>query len=144
MNLLKLLQQTKNKGFTLVELLVVIAIIAILSSFIVVQVGDARAKSRDAQREKNIKTIQDALAIYVVNSKTYPVTNGAVTLDGNDAVSQELINKDALPKMPKDPFSTGNYVYSYSSADGSTYTITYYLETNTIQGKSAGQQTVGP
>lgn len=134
---------SNKKGFTLVELLVVIAIIGMLGSIILVQIEQSRAKARDAQREKDVKTIQDALAIYVVNAKVYPTGNN-VEVTGSDAFSQTLKSADAITKTPHDPLGSGNYKYIYNSADGSTYTITYWLETSTVQGKEAGQHTASP
>jgi type IV pilus assembly protein PilA len=131
-----------NKGFTLVELLVVVAIMALLLSLVFVLFSSARAKSRDAKREAEIKSLQTALGIYVTNSGVYPVYTGPIT--GTDAMSSALLTSGAIPDIPKDPINSGNYVYTYDSTDGRTYTITYYLETNTILGKSAGQQIVGP
>lgn len=136
------LKATKS-GFTLVELLVVIAIITLLGSTILLQVEKARAKARDAQREKDIKTLQDSLALYVINNKVFPIA-GNMALTGADTVSQELVNKEALPKVPIDPLHTGNYQYIYNSSDGSTYTLTYYLETDSVLGKSLGIQTASP
>ena len=132
----------KNTGFTIIELLVVIAIIGLLSSIILVQVQSSRSRARDAERESEIKTIQNSLAIYVVNKKNFPVYSGA--LNGTDLVSTELKNNDALSQVPADPINSGNYVYSYASADGAAYTLTYYLETSSILGKSAGQQIAQP
>lgn len=131
-----------KKGFTIVELLVVMSIIVLLGSLILVQVSSSRARSRDAEREAEIKTLQNALAIYIVNNKLYPVYSGA--LSGADATSVALVNDGALQQVPLDPFNSGNYRYAYASTDGSTYTITYYLETNSISGKSAGVQTASP
>ena len=133
-----------RQGFTLVELLVVTAIISLLGSAIFVQVAQVRSKARDAQRERDIKTLQDSLAIYVVNNRTYPASDPAIALTGSDPVSQELINKESIPKIPLDPFNYNNYRYVYASVDGSTYLLTYYLETNTISGKSIGVQTASP
>jgi len=131
-----------EKGFTIVELLVVIAIIALLASLTFAMLQSTRAKSRDAERESEVKSLQNALAIHVVNDKVYPVFTGAIT--GIDTLSTQLLNSGAFSSIPKDPLNTGNYVYQYSSSDGSTYAITYFLETNNIPGKPAGQQTVGP
>ncbi|MBI2640467.1 MAG: type II secretion system protein GspG [Candidatus Sungbacteria bacterium] len=129
-------------GFTIVELLVVMAIIVLLGSLILVQVSSSRARSRDAERESEIKTLQNALAIYAVNNRTYPIYSGP--LSGADQASVALVNDGALNQVPVDPFNSGNYQYAYDSADGSTYTLTYYLETNSISGKSAGVHTATP
>ncbi|PIS08253.1 hypothetical protein COT76_02470, partial [Candidatus Berkelbacteria bacterium CG10_big_fil_rev_8_21_14_0_10_33_10] len=51
-------------GFTLIELLVVIAIIGILAGVVVVNVGSAQAKARDAKRISDMKAIQTALEMY--------------------------------------------------------------------------------
>lgn len=140
---LKIRYSSFRGGFTLIELLVVIAIIGLIGSMIFTQLNQARAKARDAQRERDIKTLQEALALYANNSRAYPLGDNVVLI-GTDAISQELMNKDTVTRVPKDPLNTGDYQYKYNSADGSTYLLTYYLETNTILGKNIGAQTAGP
>jgi len=52
-------------AFTLVELLVVISVISMLSSVIIVNVQSARAKSRDAVREQQLRQIDNATQMYI-------------------------------------------------------------------------------
>lgn len=131
-----------KRGFTVVELLVVISIIALLSSLVFVQFQTARIRARDAEREEKIKTLQNALAIYVINKHNYPLYSGALT--GSDAASIALLNSDVIPEIPLDPLNAGNFRYIYESTDGYTYLLTYYLETGSIPGKTTGKQTASP
>ena len=136
-----ILSSLSSKGFTLVELLVVIGIIALLASYVFVQLESTRTRGRDAERERGMKSLQNALAIYVNSYAKYPPSNqnlfpyGPSTLTGSDPISLDLINSGTTPSIPKDPLSTGSYVFTYSSIDGSTYEVQYFLETDTIHGK---------
>jgi type II secretion system protein G len=91
------------KGFTLIELLVVIAIIGLLASIVMVSLSGAKAKSRDARRQADIKNIQLALAIYYNDNGMYPKNIYAV--NGTGAPDTGLA-PTYLPAVPRDPNST--------------------------------------
>ena len=61
-----------KKAFTLVELLVVVAIIAILASALLVGLGGARQKARDARRIADLRNVQSALEVYYARNNQYP------------------------------------------------------------------------
>lgn len=142
--MLKLLYGKRN-GFTLVELLVVIAVIALLMSVVLAVWSGLKAKSRDTKRVADVKAIQDALALFNTTAQRFPISADVLVLTGADAVSLELISSGSIPAVPLDPLNAAPYQYSYQTdADGSTFIVTYYLETDSISGKSAGENTATP
>ena len=127
-----------KKGFTLVELLVVIAIIALLSTLSVVALNSARAKSRDARRQSDIKQIRTALELYYdANNQQYPSgsdlelgTDDAACLNQNGWTTTAGCASDTIfmQKVPTDPVpGTHSYIYNVSN-NNATYTIDYYSE----------------
>ena len=98
----------KLRGFTLVELLVVIAIIGVLSSIIMVSLGNAKQKSRDSKRSSDIKSIQLALATYYNDNLFYP-KNIYTSSNANPGVSDPVngLAPAYLPSVPKDPNDNG-------------------------------------
>ncbi len=142
-----------KKGFTLIELLVVIAIIGLLSTLAVVSLNNAREKSRDAKRVSDIRQIQTGLELYYADQNGYPVAAAAITLGATatKALSQAAGGFTALTgtsgtiyigNVPANPTPGGDH-YLYTSATGTTYSITFTLEGPT-GGLAAGARTANP
>jgi prepilin-type N-terminal cleavage/methylation domain-containing protein len=125
----------KNKGFTLIELLVVIAIIGLLSTLAVVALNNARAKSRDAKRVSDIKQVQTALELYYQDANGYPSAAAMPT-------SITYSGSTYMGVVPTNPAPNGT-TYTYSSDGGSSYTITFTLESGT-GGLGTGIHTASP
>ena len=127
-----------QSGFTLIELLVVIAIIGLLASVILASLGSVQARARDARRIEDINSLQKAFALHLTSSGTYPISTSTTTLDGTDAISVAIIASESIATIPRDP-TTPVYVYTYiSNSIGSTYTLSFCLETNAIKGYNQG------
>ncbi len=118
----------KKKGFTMIELLVVLAIIAMLVSIALVGLRTARVKARDSRRMSDMNELFKALTLYENSSRTYPIYNGNIT--GSDAMSVALQNAGTISKTPLDPLA--DQYYTYQSADGTTFTLGFCLETDII------------
>jgi prepilin-type N-terminal cleavage/methylation domain-containing protein len=151
--------KNKNKGFTLIELLVVIAIIAILSTVVMAGLNSARAKSRDAKRISDIKSMQKALDLYFDTCGGYPniaaagpdyAVIGAVgglltaTFDGTCTGAAGETFGDFMATLPVNPLPGGTDFQYCSTADGAaiagascnaalgeSYQMTFTLEGDT-------------
>jgi prepilin-type N-terminal cleavage/methylation domain-containing protein len=125
-----------KKGFTLIELMVSIAIIGILASLMYINITGIKAKQRDAQRLMRVNEIAKALNIYFANAQLYPVYTGNIT--GSDTMTQAVEAAGSISQIPTDPINSGSYVFGYESTNGTDFTISFCLETDTIQGYSQG------
>ena len=118
----------ERHGFTIIELLVVLSIIAVLSAVGFSFFSVAASKGRDGRREKDIKEIQNILALYANNSGRYPVCSPEVVVNGiTDCLSVALIGEESAISTPIDPrhgVGTGScgggefFEYCYVSTDG--------------------------
>ena len=81
-----------GRGFTIIELLIVMALIALLASLVLATIGSTRERSRDARREADIKEIQNALDLYSVTNRAFPICASEVVINGeSDCLSVQLI-----------------------------------------------------
>lgn len=94
-----------KKGFTLIELLVVITIIGILSTMVLVSLGGARIKARDARRESDIRQIVLAMELAYSDDEIYPQHTQAP-----DKI--ESSKRVYLDPVPRDP-GRGNPRYTW-------------------------------
>ena len=140
-----------KNGFTIIELLVVVAIATLILSFVFVSVREAKARSRDARREQDIKQLQNSLGIYHINRRQFPVCSLGAINSSSDCLSLAIFADNVANVLSLDPLGGGTgeclaagvFVYCYES-NGNDYTLHYNLETNSIPGKSTGWQKIGP
>jgi len=103
----------KNRGFTLIELLVVIAIIGVLAGIVMVSMGGARSKARDAKRQADIRQVVTAQELVMGDDESYMTAAGSVA--GIQAIVSS--SKTYLAAID-DPETTKHYVWKANNAGG--------------------------
>ncbi len=123
------MKQNNQKGFTLIELLVVIAIIGLLASVVLLALGSARQKSRDAKRLADVRQIATALELYFDTNGGYPTTASYFAASGTaGAMVPGYLGQ--LPTFPSPVDSCSATSASYAYTMGSTnasYAIVFCL-----------------
>ncbi|MBI4049765.1 MAG: type II secretion system protein [Candidatus Doudnabacteria bacterium] len=135
------LKRQTQQGFTLIELLVVVAIIGLLSSAILVGMGNARIRARDARRLSDVQQVKSGLDVHYNVASGYPST-----ADWNTAQSASAFltcSGQNTVKPPQDP--TAAQVYAYTQGGNSTTgcATTVYSDYK-LEFTTEGATTIGP
>ncbi|MBI2674222.1 MAG: prepilin-type N-terminal cleavage/methylation domain-containing protein [Candidatus Yanofskybacteria bacterium] len=109
-----------QRGFTLVELLVVIAIIGILATLLLLQLGVARQRARDAKRIADVNQVRTAIELYFDDNGSYPVS-------GNYAGLGTLLVPKYLTQLPLDPLNTTLHFYRYAHNPAASPVVRFHL-----------------
>jgi prepilin-type N-terminal cleavage/methylation domain-containing protein len=91
----------RKEGFTLIELLVVIAIIGILAGMVLVSMGGARQKARDAKRMSDMRQLLSAQEMYYGEKDAYY----PVSTDNSVATGTIADGTTVYMTVPADPGS---------------------------------------
>jgi prepilin-type N-terminal cleavage/methylation domain-containing protein len=119
----------KKGGFTLIELLVVIAIIGILAGMVLVSMGGARAKARDARRMADMRQMLSAQEMYYGDYDKYLES---ATLPGAIGTYLNPVPADPGGGTPVVCTGTGAFTYCTVTNVGTSQKFCYfaYLEQN--------------
>jgi len=120
-----------HSGFTIVELLIVIVVVAILAAISIVAYSGVQSRARDAERSTEMKTIEEALALYFMDNGGYPNCSGgtyvpttAVGGCTTAGLAAALVPK-YLNATPAEPINSGRDVYQYAFGYRKTGATTY-------------------
>ena len=116
----------------MIELLIVIVILGILIIIVISATSGSKSKANNDKRNADLSRIQSALEdCYSDNSNKYP-TPDIAAVKANTCVSGKFSNQTVNGQtvgFPADPKTNSDY--SYSSTDGSSYTLTAYQDDGT-------------
>ncbi len=112
----------RKKGFTLIELLVVIAIIGLLSSIVLVSMGPARQRARDARRQSDARQVN--IAMEMCYDDTGCGGGSEQYIDTAAGAAANTVITGYLT-VPTDPKNSGDQVYKW--IDGTTQYYCFYV-----------------
>lgn len=122
-----------RQGFTLIELLVVIAVIGMIASIVLVSLGPARKKARDARRQADIKQINLAMEMcYDDSACTGPEQHPDSAAGANNI---DKIDTDSNPlylDTPVDPLNSCPQCYYWTNGTNQHYCVYVKLEAENV------------
>lgn len=147
--------QTKHlrfgiSGFTLIEIIIVVSILAILATVVGINYSDSSRKARDAERQADLRSLQNAIELYKNRVGRYPAQcpqAAPVAAEGwsgqlgtnyacSDGTGQYIVGLaptyiNVLPVDPKLNGVNSGYVYRTNAA-GTVYKL---MAMNTVEGE---------
>lgn len=103
-----------NKGFTLIEIMVVVVILGILAGIVVPRLLDRPEEARRTKAQVQIKSLEEALALYKLDNGFYPSTEqglqALVTKPDVGRIPARYREGGYLKKVPVDPWGN-EYVF---------------------------------
>ncbi len=133
------MHKQKIKAFTLVELIVVITILAILWTIAFISLQWYSADARDSVRTSDLSVMKSWLELYNLDAWSYPQPSDTIIITYSWATAWlqwtfwETVktNVSKLDKVPKDPLTDKEYVYSTTSTRNE-YSIAWAFEWETL------------
>jgi prepilin-type N-terminal cleavage/methylation domain-containing protein len=140
----------KTRGFTLIEIMVVVSIIAIISSIGIFSYNEASQKSRNGNRQADLKMMQTAIELYKQKNGRYPAgCNTPGSWSGQIGTSyacpggsgQYIVGlaPQYIRFLPQEKHLNGvdsGYVYT-TNTDGTVYKI---MALNTVEAETVTPQ----
>lgn len=115
-------ERSRQSGFTLIEIMVVLVIIAIMGTFVAVEVMDKPEQAQLTKIQSDIDTYGAALDFYKLDTFNYPTSEEGLAV---------LVPKH-IKRMKQDPWKR-DYLYASPGRNGGDYEI-YTLGRDGLEG----------
>ncbi len=115
-------ERRRQSGFTLIEIMVVLVIIAIMGTFVAVEVMDKPEQAQLTKLQSHIDTYGAALDFYKLDTFNYPTSEEGLAV---------LVPKH-IKRMKQDPWKR-DYLYASPGRNGGDYEI-YTLGRDGLEG----------